>query len=46
MSNVSNYTFDNMSRIGLDPCCIDQLQFKIWVTQIICYKIILLLTVV
>ena len=24
MSNVSNYTFDNMSRIGLDPCCIDQ----------------------
>ena len=24
MANVSNYTFDNMARIGLDPCCIDQ----------------------
>jgi len=24
MANISNYTFDNMSRIGLDPCCIDQ----------------------
>ena len=24
MANVSSYTFDNMSRIGLDSCCIDQ----------------------
>jgi len=24
MSNTYNYTFDNMSRIGLDSCCIDQ----------------------
>ena len=24
MANISSYTFDNMSRIGLDPCCIDQ----------------------
>lgn len=24
MSNVSSYTFDNMSRIGNDSCCIDQ----------------------
>lgn len=24
MSNMSNYTFDQMSRIGLDDCCISQ----------------------
>jgi hypothetical protein len=24
MANVSSYTFDNMSRIGNDSCCIDQ----------------------
>ena len=24
MANVSNYTFDNMSRIGLDQCCTSQ----------------------
>lgn len=24
MSTVSNFTFDNMSRIGFDSCCIDQ----------------------
>jgi hypothetical protein len=24
MANVSSYTFDKMSRIGLDSCCIDQ----------------------
>lgn len=24
MAHVSNYTFDNMSRIGNDSCCIDQ----------------------
>jgi hypothetical protein len=24
MANISNYTFDNMSRIGLDSCSIDQ----------------------
>jgi hypothetical protein len=24
MANVSSYTFDNMSRIGLDPCCKSQ----------------------
>jgi len=24
MANVSSYTFDNMSRIGLDPCCLSQ----------------------
>ena len=24
MSNVSNYTFDNMSRIGIDSCCQSQ----------------------
>jgi len=24
MSTTQNYTFDNMSRIGLDSCCIDQ----------------------
>lgn len=24
MSNISSYTFDNMSRIGLDPCCQSQ----------------------
>ena len=24
MANVSSYTFDNMSRLGNDSCCIDQ----------------------
>ena len=24
MANVSSYTFDNMSRIGLDACCKSQ----------------------
>jgi hypothetical protein len=24
MANVSSYTFDKMSRIGNDPCCVDQ----------------------
>jgi hypothetical protein len=24
MANVSDYTFENISRIGSDPCCIDQ----------------------